>query len=29
MTARHASIKHLPIREEDRKFHRPLGRIPG
>jgi uncharacterized protein len=28
MTARHASINDLPIREEDRKFHWPLGRRP-
>jgi nuclear transport factor 2 (NTF2) superfamily protein len=29
MTVRHASINDLPIREEDRKFHWPLGRRPG
>jgi nuclear transport factor 2 (NTF2) superfamily protein len=28
MTVRHASINDLPIREEDRKFHWPLGRRP-
>ncbi len=28
MRARHASINDLPIREEDRKFHWPLGRRP-
>jgi uncharacterized protein len=28
MTARHASINDLPIREEDRKYHWPLGRRP-
>jgi hypothetical protein len=28
MTARHASINDLPIREHDRKFHWPLGRRP-
>jgi nuclear transport factor 2 (NTF2) superfamily protein len=28
MTARHASINDLPIREEDRKFRWPLGRRP-
>ena len=27
-TARHASINDLPIREEDRKYHWPLGRRP-
>ena len=28
MAVRHASINDLPIREEDRKFHWPLGRRP-
>jgi uncharacterized protein len=28
MTARHASINDLPIRDEDRKFRWPLGRRP-
>ena len=28
MTVRHASINDLPIREEDRKYHWPLGRRP-
>jgi len=28
MTMRHASINDLPIREEERKFHWPLGRRP-
>ncbi|HEY3596254.1 MAG TPA: nuclear transport factor 2 family protein [Paraburkholderia sp.] len=28
MAARHASINDLPIRDEDRKFHWPLGRRP-
>jgi len=28
MAARHASINDLPIREQDRKFHWPLGRRP-
>jgi nuclear transport factor 2 (NTF2) superfamily protein len=28
MTARHASINDLPIREEDRKYRWPLGRRP-
>jgi len=28
MTARHASLNDLPIREEDRKFRWPLGRRP-
>ena len=28
MTARHACINDLPIREEDRQFHWPLGRRP-
>jgi nuclear transport factor 2 (NTF2) superfamily protein len=28
MTVRHACINDLPIREEDRKFHWPLGRRP-
>ena len=28
MTARHACINDLPIREADRKFHWPLGRRP-
>jgi uncharacterized protein len=28
MTVRHASINDLPMREEDRKFHWPLGRRP-
>jgi hypothetical protein len=28
MTVRHASINDLPIREQDRKYHWPLGRRP-
>ncbi len=28
MTMRHASINDLPIREQDRKYHWPLGRRP-
>ncbi|MEM9763979.1 MAG: nuclear transport factor 2 family protein [Pseudomonadota bacterium] len=28
MSHRHASINEMPIREEDRKFHWPLGRRP-
>ncbi len=28
MAVRHASINDLPIRQEDRKFHWPLGRRP-